>query len=613
MKKLLNNSTRLFLSLVILALFGFCSGNDIIQKNQEDAMVEQKVDSLISIMTLDEKIGQITQVDIDALADMNDITKYSLGSIFCGGNSEIPDISPKGWADYYDKLQSFALKTRLKIPIIYGVDAVHGHNNVQGAVIFPHNIALGCTRNPELVEKAARTTAVEIAGTGMDWDFAPCIAVARNDRWGRTYESFGETPELAESLGSAYVRGLQGASLNGETSILACAKHYMGDGGTTNGKDQGNTECDEETLRKIHLPGYISAIKAGVGSIMVSYSSWNGQKMHGNKYLLTDVLKNELGFKGFLVSDWAAIDQLDTTNYKKDVETSMNAGLDMVMIPNGPGTKNNYIEFMNDLKELVAENKVSQERIDDAVRRILRVKLAMNIFEEPYTNKEYTSQIGSAEHREIARECVRQSLVLLKNENKTLPLSKDAKEIAVVGESANDIGNQCGGWTISWQGESGNVINGGTTILEGIKKAVSSDTKVKYSKDGSDLEGADVAVVVVGEKPYAEMIGDRKDLTLSKEDLATIEKVKKSGLPVVVILLSGRPMIINEALKSCDAFVAAWLPGTEGEGVSDVLFGDYNPTGKLSHSWPKSMNQIPINFGDKNYDPLFAYGFGLSY
>ena len=601
------------LSFSTLIFFGFGKNKSKNSTfNKKDLTIKTKVDSLLALMTLDEKIGQMTQVDILALKDPNDIAKYSIGSILCGGNSEIDDETAAGWANYYDMLQSYALKSRLKIPIIYGVDAVHGHNNVKGAVIFPHNIGMGCTRNPELVKEEGRITAEEIAGTGMDWDFAPCIAVARNIKWGRTYESYGETPELAVEMGSAFIEGLQGQELNSPTSIIACAKHYLGDGGTTNGKDQGNTECDESTLRKIHLPGYVAAIKAGAKTIMVSYSNWNGVKMHGNKYLLTGVLKDELGFKGFLVSDWAAIDQLGK-DYKEDIEKSINAGLDMIMIPNGPDQNNNYIQFINDLKELVKEGKVLESRIDDAVRRILNVKLESNVFEQPFTDRKYTALVGSKEHHEVARKCVRQSLVLLKNDNKTLPLSKDIKNLAVVGEKADDIGSQCGGWTISWQGESGNVTPGGTTILHGIKQTVSNSTKIIFSKDGSDIKSADVAVVVVGEKPYAEMIGDRDDLALSKDDEALIEKIKSMGIPVVVVLISGRPMIINQALTNSNAFIAAWLPGTEGEGIADVLFGDYKPTGKLSHSWPKDMKQIPVNYGNKNYDPLFSYRYGLTY
>jgi beta-glucosidase len=578
-----------------------------------DAAIEAKIDSLLRTMTLDEKIGQMTEIDLGAIKDRSDIQKYCIGSVLSGGDSDPPDNSPQTWAKTYDELQSWALKTRLKIPLIYGIDAVHGHNNVLGAVIFPHNIGLGATRNPELVEKAARITAIEVSGTGINWTFAPCIAVARNIRWGRTYESFGETPELAESLGAAAVRGFQGTNLSDPASIVACAKHYMGDGGTTNGKDQGDTQCDEAALRKIHLPGYVAAIKAGAGTIMVSFSSWNGKKMHGNKYLLTDVLKNELGFKGFLVSDWAGIDQL-SPDFKTAVEQSINAGMDMAMVPNGPGGKNNYIEFIGLLKELVAEGKVPQSRIDDAVRRILRVKLMTRLFEQPFTDPSLTASIGSAEHRQAARDCVRQSLVLLKNENHVLPLTKNPKRLIVAGKAADDLGMQCGGWTIRWQGQAGKVTGGGTTILAAIRKAVAPGTEVIFSADGENAQGADAAIVVIGELPYAEGNGDRKDLGLSKKDIDLVKKVKQSGVPVITVLLSGRPMILGPVLDDSGAFIAAWLPGTEGQGLADVLFGDYKPTGKLPHTWPKNMDQVPLNVGDPGADEaLFPYGFGLKY
>ncbi len=596
---------------LILIMFIGLSSIDAQQNNKN--LIDKKTDNLIAKMTLEEKIGQMTQVDYNAIKkNVKDLAKYSIGSILCGGDSEPEDISAKGWAALYDKYQNIALKNRLAIPIIWGVDAVHGHNNVDGAVIFPHNIGLGATRNPKLVQEVARTTAIEIAGTGIDWTFAPCVAVARNEKWGRTYESFGEDPNLVKGLGAAFVKGLQGSDLSDNTSILACVKHYVGDGGTTNGKDQGNTEVDEETLRKIHLQGYIDAIKVGAKSIMVSYNSWNGEKLHGHKYLLTDLLKGELKFDGFLVSDWAAIDQLEG-DYKSDIEKSINAGLDMIMIPNGPGQNNNYIEFMTYLKELVNEGKVPISRIDDAVRRILKVKFEMDLFDNPLTNKNLTSKVGTKENREVARDAVRQSLVLLKNENKTLPLSKEIKKLHVAGSAADDIGIQCGGWTIIWQGKTGNVISGGTTILSAIKNTVSGNTEITYSADGSGAQNADAVVVVVGEKPYAEMFGDRTDLSLSKEDLELVNKVSESGKPVIVVLLSGRPMLIEDVLGKCNSFIAAWLPGTEGQGIADVLFGDYKPSGKLPHSWPKNMQQIPINVGDQNYDPLFPYGFGLTF
>ncbi|HZZ28375.1 MAG TPA: glycoside hydrolase family 3 N-terminal domain-containing protein [Pirellulales bacterium] len=577
--------------------------------------VEDKVNALLSQMTPEEKLGQIVQVDSGALVDKGDVAKYFLGSVLSGGSSDPPnhDNTGKAWANYYNEFQKQALKTRLKIPIIYGVDAVHGHSNIDGAVIFPHNIGLGCTRNADLIERASRVTAEEMAGTGTNWAFAPCIAVARNPRWGRTYESFGESPDVVAPLGAASVRGLQGKSLADPTSVVACAKHYLADGGTTNGKDQGNTECDEATLRKIYLPGYQEAVKAGVGTIMVSFSSWNGKKMHGNKYLLTEVLKGELGFPGFLISDWAAIDQL-SSDYKNDIEQSINAGLDMIMIPYPPGQKNNYVEFLKDLKELVDEGRVPQSRIDDAVRRILRVKYQTRLFEQPLADPAYLDKIGSAEHRAVARECVRQSLVLLKNENHALPLKKDIKHLHVMGKGADDIGIQCGGWTIDWQGKPGMVTHGGTTILSALRKVVPDASRITFSADDSGGEGADAVLVVIGEMPYAEGPGDRKDLALSQSDLDLVEKAKKLGVPVITMLLSGRPMILGKALDHSDAFVAAWLPGTEGDGVADVLFGAYKPTGKLSQTWPASMDQVPLHAGDANADKaLFQYGYGLSY
>jgi beta-glucosidase len=443
----------------------------------------------------------------------------------------------------------------------------------------------------------------------MRWAFAPCVAVVQDNRWGRTYEGYSDNPKLAAELGTAATIGFQGKKLSADpTSVLACVKHYLGDGGTTDGIDQGDTVCDEATLRKLFLPPYTSAIKAGAGSIMVSYSSWNGVKMHGNKYLLTDVLKNELGFRGFLVSDWAAIDQL-SPDYKRDVEQSINAGLDMIMIPSGPGKTNNFMEFIDDLKALVAAGKVPQSRIDDAVRRILRIKFQMGLFQSTTVDPMLTAAVGSPEHRAVAREAVRKSLVLLKNENHALPLSKKIKTLAVVGAAADDLGIQCGGWTIDWQGDRGNVTPGGTTILTAIRQAVSPDTKVVFLPDASDLKNADAVVVVIGELPYAEMKGDRKNLDVPVEDTALISKAKASGAPVVTVLLSGRPLVLNSALRDSSAFVAAWLPGTEGTGVADVLFGDYKFSGKLPRSWPRSSQHL--RSGDPAEKPLFEFGYGL--
>ncbi len=579
-----------------------------------------RVREILSKMTLDEKIGQMTQPDQLFLKDPSDIQKYNLGSVLSGGDSD-PKAgnSFEAWTQMVNRYQEEALKTRLAIPLLYGVDAVHGHNNVLNAVVFPHNIGLGCTRNPELIEKAARVTAEEVRATGINWTFAPCVAVPRDERWGRTYEGFGESPDLARTLGEAAVRGFQGADLSNPLSVLACAKHYVGDGGTVFGTgaprgrqrllDQGDVRLDEKTLREIHLQGYISTVRAGVGTVMPSYSSWNGQKCSGSKRLMTDILKNEMGFEGFVISDYAALNQLPG-DYSSQVEQSINAGMDMVMVPD------KFVVFINTLKNLVNEGEVPLSRIDDAVTRILRVKFAMGLMNKersPLADRKLQESFGSAAHRQVARECVRQSLVLLKNANKTLPISKGVTRIHVAGKNADDIGNQCGGWTITWQGKSGNVTVGGATILKAIENTVSRNTKVTFSSDGTGAEGATIGIAVIGETPYAEGRGDRTDLALDKEDVDAVEAMKKAGIPVVVILISGRPMIINQVLERCDAFIAAWLPGTEGQGVADVLFGDYKPTGKLSHSWPRSMSQIPINVGDASYDPLFKYGYGLTY
>lgn len=578
---------------------------------------DPQVKPLLAQMTLDEKIGQMTQPDQEFIKDLSDIESYSLGSILSGGSSDPKEgNSVQAWTDLYDRLQQHALRARLHIPILYGVDAVHGHNNVLNAVIFPHNIGLGCTRDVALVEKIERVTAEEVRATGIQWAFAPCVTVPQDERWGRTYEGFSEDPAVVAELGEAAVRGLQGADLANPLAVLACAKHYIGDGGTTfgsarngSGLDQGDTRVDEATLRRIHLPGYIAAVKAGVGSIMPSYNSWNGVKCSASKRLLTEILKQELGFEGFLISDYNAIDQLDP-NYKKAIGISINAGMDMAMVPQ------RYKEYMTDLKQLVDEGTVPMARIDDAVTRILRVKFALGLMDakrSQLADRSLQKDFGSAEHRAVARQAVRESLVLLKNDKRVLPLAKSAARIHVAGRNADDIGNQCGGWTIDWQGKSGAVTPGGTTVLAAIRQAVSKDTQVTFSKDGSGAEGATVGVVVIGEQPYAEFEGDRANLQLAAADVDAVNRMKAAGIPVVVILFSGRPMILGETLEKADAFVAAWLPGTEGEGLTDVLFGDFKPMGKLSHSWPRSMAQIPINVGDKNYDPLFAFGYGLTY
>jgi len=571
-------------------------------------------------MTLDEKVGQMTQPDQEFLEDLDHVREYMVGSLLSGGGSDPVTNSFEDWRALYETYQAKALETRLGIPLLYGVDAVHGHSNVIGAVVFPHNIGLGATRNADLVEDIARITAKEIKATGINWDFAPCVAVPRDDRWGRTYEGFAEEPMLVAELGAAAVRGLQGSDLSDPSRVVACAKHLAGDGGTTLGTgvtlpygltypfDRGDVPLTEEELRRIHMEGYVTAIEAGVGTIMPSYSSWNGVKCSGSRRLLTEIVKEELGFEGFLISDFKAIDELPG-DYKSDIETSINAGMDMVMVPD------RYALFVNTLKELIEEGAIPVERIDDAVRRILRVKFAAGLFDDdwsPTADRSLEASFGSDEHRAVARQAVRESLVLLKNEGGVLPLAKDAGRIHVVGPGADDIGLQSGGWTIDWMGKMG-AITAGTTILEAIQKAVSERIEVTHSADGTGAEGADVVVVVVGERPYAEMHGDDLDLELGDEDRAVVKNAAAAGVPVVTLLISGRPLVVDETLAASDAFAAIWLPGTEGDGIADVLFGDYAPTGKLSFTWPRSADQHPINVGDEDYDPLFPFGYGLSW
>ena len=571
--------------------------------------VPARVADLLGRMTLDEKIGQLTQAErADVTNNTADIPTYGLGSLLSGGGSAPATNTATGWADMYDTFQQAALTNRLGIPLIYGVDAVHGHNNVRGATIFPHNIGLGASRDAALVQQVGQATAEEVAGTGIDWTFAPCLCVARNERWGRSYESFGEDPQIGQSL-TTVITGFQGTTLGGTgSSILATAKHYVGDGGTAGGDDQGNTVLSEVDLRRIHLAPFVTAVQRNVGSVMISYSSWNGVKMHGNRYLITDVLKGELGFTGFVVSDWAGIDQIDGAGgfSASDVRTAINAGIDMVMVPH------DYKGFIATLRSEVQAGNVPLSRIDDAVSRILTKKFELGLFERPLTDRSYTPTVGSAAHRTLARQAVRESQVLLKNDG-ILPLAKSGLRILVAGKNADNIGNQSGGWTISWQGSSG-AITPGTTILQGIRAAVAPGTTVTYDASARKPAGNDVAVAVLGETPYAEGQGDRTDgMGLDRADLNVLNNLKRAGLPTVVVLVSGRPLVITSQLPDWRAFIAGWLPGTEGAGVADVLFGDYRPTGTLPMSWPRSAAQIPINVGDATYDPLFGYGFGLTY
>ncbi|MGW4157449.1 glycoside hydrolase family 3 protein [Micromonospora chersina] len=569
--------------------------------------VATRVADLLARMTLDEKLGQMTQAERGSVT-ASDLTTYRLGSVLSGGGSAPTPNTATSWADMYDGFQRAALATPLGIPMIYGVDAVHGHNNVYGATIFPHNIGLGATRDPALVQQIGQAVAEEITGTGVDWNFAPCLCVARNDRWGRTYESFGETPDLPSSL-STLVTGLQGTTLGGPTSVLATAKHYLGDGGTTGGDDQGDTQLSEADLRAIHLPPFQAAVQRGVGSVMISYSSWNGVKLHGHRYLITDVLKGELGFSGFVVSDWNGIDQIDGASgfTAAEVSAAVNAGIDMVMVPTAWKT------FLSTLRAEVQNGHVPMSRIDDANRRILTKKFELGLFERPYTDRSWTPTVGSTAHRALARQAVRQSQVLLKNDGGVLPLARDNNKIFVAGKNADNIGNQSGGWTISWQGSSG-AVTPGTTILQGIRAAAGPTTTVTYNQRGTGIDRTyRAAIAVVGETPYAEGQGDRTgSMSLDRDDLRTITTLRNSGVPVIVVLVSGRPLDVAAELPRWNALLASWLPGTEGAGVADVLFGGYAPTGKLPMTWMNSVSQQPINAGDGQV-PLFPQGYGLTY
>lgn len=584
--------------------------------------VEARIEDLLRRMTLDEKIGQMTQVELGSIK-AGDVTTYYIGSILSGGDGNPSQNNPKAWQDMVKGFQAEALATRLQIPMIYGIDATHGNGHLYGGTIFPQEIGMAATRDLPLVQQIGQATAEEILATGVPWTFSPIIAVTQDIRWGRTYESFSEDTQLVTDIGTAYLKGLQTIPENYRTAdpsqtlfTLATPKHYLGDGGTIWASsrtadymlDQGNMQVSEETLREMYLPPYKAAVDSGALSVMASFSSWRGTKMHANHYLLTDVLKNELGFKGFIVSDWGGIDQIDQ-DYYTAVVAAINAGVDMNMVPY------DYLKFIDAMKQAVENKDITEDRIDDAVRRILRAKFALGLFEHPYPDPVYTQTVRSDAHVATARQAVRESLVLLKNDNSALPVSKNVASVYVAGPGADDIGMMCGGWTITWQGSSG-PITPGTTIINAIRKAVSTSTTVDYEKYGQFKGHANVGIVVVGETPYAEGLGDKADLSLSADDINLIEDVRPSVDKLIVLIISGRPMVITDQLATADAWVAAWLPGTEGEGIADVLFGDYPFTGKLPFTWPRSNGQLPIN---ENNDigktgcaaPLFPFGYGL--
>ncbi len=548
--------------------------------------IDSRIEDLLSRMTIEEKIGQMALVEKNKLQSPRDIIDYNLGALLSGGGSKPLINNPTQWRLLVDSYQSLTAQTCLRIPLLYGADANHGHGNVPGATVFPHFIALGATQDADLVKRVAQITAEEMLTTGIEWNFSPDLDVSKDYRWGRVYETFGSDTTNVTNLGQAFIEGTQ-MTTSGSRRVLATAKHYIGSGdmlwGSSVNKtykiDQGRSAISEADLRSIHLPPFKAAIKSGVLSIMAGLNTWDGQKITASHYLLTDVLKKELSFQGFVVSDWYGVYEVNPNKYVATVK-AVNAGIDMVMLPF------DYKDFTADMRRAVAIGDISETRINDAVRRILRAKFTAGLFDQPEAKPDFSS-IGSEEHRLVAREAVRKSLVLLKDSSKVLPIAKDQGRILVAGAAADNIGQQSGAWTIEWQGVDGNWITG-TSLLAGIKQTVGPATDVKYNKEGNfETSGslADIGIAVVGEKPYAEGWGDTAHPQLSDEDLATIMKLKKVSKKIVVIIVSGRPLDIQQYTKEWDAIVAAWLPGSEGEGVADVLFGDYPFTGKLPVVW----------------------------
>ena len=599
--------------------------------------VEERVEDLLTRMTLPEKLGQMCQVDRFNFSfspnGQEIFTKYMIGSVL--SNPYDTGASPAKRVALANTMQKLSLSTRLGIPLLYAIDAVHGHSTFINATIFPHNIGLGATRDPELVKKIGAITALEVRATGIAQSFAPCVAVCRDPRWGRCYESYSEDPKLVNLMTESIMDGSQGNApyvADFKTKLAGCAKHFVGDGGTIDGINENNTVVDNDTLFGVHMPPFELAVKKGIASIMASYSSLNGVKMHANRAMLTDYLKDTLKFQGFVISDWLGIDRITTpprANYTYSIEASINAGIDMVMVPW------EYKEFLEKLTNLVNGGHIPMSRIDDAVRRVLRVKFSLGLFENPLAEETFATEFGSEGHREVAREAVRKSMVLLKNgktdKEKVVPLPKKVKKIVVAGAHANNMGWQCGGFTLTLQGFNGTGENiarnkamhlptgktRGTTILEGILKTVDPTTEVVYveepNKDTAKLHAdAEYTIVVVGEAPYAETNGDSTTLNMAEPGPDTINHTCASGMKCVVVLVTGRPLMIEAYIDFIDAVAVAWLPGTEGQGVADVLFGDHPFTGTLPRTWMKSVVQLPMNVGDSAYDPLFPFGFGIT-
>ena len=600
MSELIRRSIKLILC---FSVFFSCKQQMGNNKNV-DVIIEQRVDSLLTLMTIDEKIGQMTQVRHFEISNDDVNTKF-IGSII-HTEGPFPGNTAQEWQSRFTELQKQALSTRLGIPLLFAVDAIHGQNTFDGATIFPHNIGLGASRNVELVEKIAAITALESQATGFNWVFSPCVAIPFNEKWGRVYEAFSENTELTTELTKASVRGHQGR-LSSKRTVMATAKHFVGDGATDYGQEGGNTSLSMDDVSKYLLPPYQAAINEGIGSVMASFNTMEGISMHAHKALISNTLKDSMGFDGIVVSDWKAYSRFG----ENDI---INAGIDMVMAVDG-----DLDNYQNGLKNAVNNGIVSQERIDDAVRRILRQKFRLGLFENPFPDKELIKEIGAPAHRETAQQAVRESLVLLKNKNNILPLKKDSK-IVVVGEFADNTGLQSGGWTIHWQGMTENY-KGATSILQGLQELATGE--IVYDKDGKENLDGDVAIIVVGETPYAEFFGDidgemdNYQLTLTEEHQNYVKAYSDKGMKVIVILISGRPLVTTTQIEYSDAFVAAWLPGSEGKGIAEVLFGEYDFKGKLPHSWPNSEDDFKGKYGpnywDKTIEPLYPYGYGLSY
>lgn len=576
-------------------------------KVSNDVQIEQKVDALLKLMTLEEKIGQMSQIrHFEVAADVL-VTEKFIGSIIHTQGPN-PGKTALDWQKRFVKLQKKALSTRLGIPLLFAVDAVHGQNTFEGATIFPHNIGLGATGNEKLVEEITSITALESQATGFNWVFSPCVAIPFNEKWGRVYEAFSESTELTEKLTRASVKGYQG-SLSDSKTVMATAKHFIGDGATDFGVEGGNTSLSSKEIKERLLAPYRTAVKENIGAVMVSFNTLSGISMHAHKALITDTLKGEMDFDGIVVSDWKGYSRFGENEI-------INAGVDIIMAVDG-----DLEDFQKGVKRGVETDIIALSRIDDAVKRILRQKFRLGLFKNPFPDAALVSKIGVNEHRNIAKQAVRESLVLLKNKNKVLPLSKDTKKIVVIGEHANSSGLQSGGWTLNWQGTKDNY-KGATTILEGIEKH--STATVVYDKDATQNHfDADIAIIVVGETPYAEFFGDighesnTRKLTLTEEHQKYIKIYSEKGVKTVVVLVSGRPLIVTSQIEISDAFIASWLLGSEGEGVAEVLFGDFNFKGKLPHSWPTSIEDYKgkygPNFWDNSIKPLYPLGYGLKY